>query len=63
MATEQALYALAALQRAQNGQSSLYRMGDVEAPGGSAPSQPLQPGPEELVRQALLQLLAWAGLR
>lgn len=63
MATEQALYALAALQRAQNGQSSLYRMGDVEAPGGNAPSQPLQPGPEELVRQALLQLLAWAGLR
>lgn len=63
IATEQALYALAALQRAQNGQSSLYRMGDVEAPGGSAPSEPLQPGPEALVRQALLQLLALAGLR
>ena len=36
MATEQGLYALAAVQRAREGRNSLYRMGDVKAGGGAA---------------------------
>ena len=40
MSTEQALYALAALKRAQNGANSLYRMDDTATRGGVAAPMP-----------------------
>ncbi|MCQ4771921.1 hypothetical protein NE579_15995, partial [Intestinimonas massiliensis] len=40
MATEQALYGLAAAQRAREGRSSLYRMGDAAPAAGTSGSAP-----------------------
>jgi len=44
MSTEQALYALAAVKRAQNGQNSLYRMDDVPMRGKALASETPQIG-------------------
>ena len=51
MATEQALYALAAVRRAETGKPSLYDMSDARSPGGETDTQGL-PGKHKDVKPA-----------